>query len=376
MAQLRSDTVIARTDGSGVRNLNTYLDKVDAATSAATPNTIVQRDPAGRFKAAAPAAADDAARKAEVDAVQSNLTNHIADYVRQPGYGVATGSANAYAVTLSPAPPAYVDGMAIALKINEDNTGPATLNVNDLGPKPIKRPNGNDVAPGNLKAGSVYTLRFNGANFILQGEGGSGNAQPSDVLSGKTFTNDQGEQVGTMPNRGGIIITPGTTDQPIPLGFHDGTGKVVGDPDLIPQNIRAGVDIFGVIGSLVPAQIATGQTTITSSLLAFPYQDSSGNPVNKSTFFLEVTGLAFTPDFIFAKATNGSRWILYFVHGVMGGFGTTFQVLAGSSYSYSPFPEFRAFGLGSNGYVNLGFRLPLLNSDVLATFDWYAYKFS
>jgi hypothetical protein len=38
------------------------------ATSAAMPNRIVQRDSAGRFKAAAPAAADDVARKAEVDA--------------------------------------------------------------------------------------------------------------------------------------------------------------------------------------------------------------------------------------------------------------------------------------------------------------------
>jgi len=41
---------------------------VHGATSAATANTLVQRDSAGRFKAAAPAAADDVARKAEVDA--------------------------------------------------------------------------------------------------------------------------------------------------------------------------------------------------------------------------------------------------------------------------------------------------------------------
>lgn len=46
---------------------------VHGATSAATPNTIVQRDSAGRFKAAAPAASDDVARKADVDAVSNNL---------------------------------------------------------------------------------------------------------------------------------------------------------------------------------------------------------------------------------------------------------------------------------------------------------------
>lgn len=40
---------------------------VHGATSAATPNTIVQRDPDGRFKAAAPSASDDVARKDTVD---------------------------------------------------------------------------------------------------------------------------------------------------------------------------------------------------------------------------------------------------------------------------------------------------------------------
>jgi hypothetical protein len=40
---------------------------VHGATSAATPNTLVQRDPNGRFKAAAPSDPDDVARKQEVD---------------------------------------------------------------------------------------------------------------------------------------------------------------------------------------------------------------------------------------------------------------------------------------------------------------------
>lgn len=97
---------------------------------------------------------------------------HLADYVKHPGYGVATGSANAYEVTINPAPTSYVEGMAIVIKINVDNTGPSTINVNGLGAKAIKKPNGNDVSAGNLKSGSIYTLRYNGANFILQGEGG------------------------------------------------------------------------------------------------------------------------------------------------------------------------------------------------------------
>lgn len=49
------------------------------STSAATAGKIVQRDSAGRAKMAAPAAADDIARKAEVDTVQTNLDTHEAD---------------------------------------------------------------------------------------------------------------------------------------------------------------------------------------------------------------------------------------------------------------------------------------------------------
>ncbi|WP_127539397.1 hypothetical protein [Paenibacillus illinoisensis] len=53
--------------------------KSDASTSAATPDTLMQRDAEGRAKVAAPAAADDIARKTETDAVQANLDSHAAD---------------------------------------------------------------------------------------------------------------------------------------------------------------------------------------------------------------------------------------------------------------------------------------------------------
>jgi hypothetical protein len=49
------------------------------STSAATAGKIMQRDSSGRAKVAAPAASDDIARKAEVDAVQTNLDEHETD---------------------------------------------------------------------------------------------------------------------------------------------------------------------------------------------------------------------------------------------------------------------------------------------------------
>lgn len=179
-------------------------------------------------------------------AAASDLAAHLAEKVHVP-YAVASGSANTYSVTLSGIT-SYQEGLAVAVKINVDNTGASTLNINGLGAKAIKKPNGLDVSAGNLKAGSIYTMRYNGANFILQGSDAAGNATPGDVLSGKTFSNDSGEQIGTMPNRGAVVITPGTANQAIPAGYHNGAGYVVGDPDLVTGNIKAGANIFGVAG--------------------------------------------------------------------------------------------------------------------------------
>lgn len=115
------------------------------------------------------------------------------DYTKIIPYAVATGSANTYAVTLSPAPIAYGAGMAVTAKINIANTGASTLNINSLGAIPIKKANGNDVTSGNLKLNGVYTFRYDGTNFILQGEGGEyGTATAVEVLSGYTLGTENG----------------------------------------------------------------------------------------------------------------------------------------------------------------------------------------
>ena len=111
-----------------------------------------------------------------VKTVNDALVLHKADYVLQTGYATTTGSANNYAVTLNPAPASLVEGLCVAVKIHVTNTGTSTLNVNGKGAKTIKKPNGNNLVSGNLKAGSVYTVRYNGTNFILQGSDATGDA--------------------------------------------------------------------------------------------------------------------------------------------------------------------------------------------------------
>jgi len=63
------------------------LTTAHSATSAATANRIMMRDANGRAKVAAPSASDDIARKAEVDAVQSNLASHTAEKATEQNLG-------------------------------------------------------------------------------------------------------------------------------------------------------------------------------------------------------------------------------------------------------------------------------------------------
>ena len=122
---------------------------------------------------------------------QMKNTNDKVDTVGIP-YVTSTGTANTYAVTLSPAPTAYTDGMRVTVKINVAATGASTLNVNSLGAKAIKDSLGNAITSGGLKANTPYTFCYEATSgsFIVLGKGGGGTATASQILSGYTATTD------------------------------------------------------------------------------------------------------------------------------------------------------------------------------------------
>ncbi len=90
----------------------------------------------------------------------------------------------------------------------------------------------------------------------------AGTASGADILVGKTAYVDDEEVSGTMVNVGSTNIMPGTAAQAIEEGYHDGTGAVAGDVDLLAAKIKNHVTIFGVTGTLFNAAVPkTGQTT-------------------------------------------------------------------------------------------------------------------
>lgn len=81
-------------------------------------------------------------------------------------------------------------------------------------------------------------------------------ATESEILSGKTAYNKGNKVTGAMKNNGAVALKITTKAQKasIAQGYHDGAGGVEIDPTeqakLIPNNIRQGVNILGVVGDM------------------------------------------------------------------------------------------------------------------------------
>lgn len=95
----------------------------------------------------------------------------------------------------------------------------------------------------------------------------------AEILEGKTAYARGAKLVGTMPNKGAVNGAITTKDEQftIPTGFHDGSGKVGIDTTekskIIAANIKEGVTILGVTGTLAPASGVKAQSkTITPGI--------------------------------------------------------------------------------------------------------------
>ncbi|MDN4600051.1 hypothetical protein P5G61_02335 [Paenibacillus sp. F6_3S_P_1C] len=188
----------------------------------------------------------------------------VQDYIRQPGYAATTGTATTYTAALDPAPASLPDGFGITIVPHVANGANPTLNVNGLGAVALKDQKGVAYTAGKLVAGKPYTFRKVGSDFLADSGSSSGTAQPAQVLAGATFGNDNGDQVGTMPNNGAVTqnITTQNGTYTVPEGYHNGTGTVrAAITNLSAGNIKSGVSVGGVAGSF------TGNSYVNNVLL-------------------------------------------------------------------------------------------------------------
>ena len=125
-------------------------------------------------------------------------------------YATAAGTANAVTASVTPAPAALVEGLAVAIKISTTNTGAMTLNLNGLGAKSVLLDAANAVRAGDCAAGVIAFFTYDGTAWQLV---------PTDASVRNSAANTGGSTV-TYTSSGGTFI--------VPAGVYSLTAELVG----------------------------------------------------------------------------------------------------------------------------------------------------
>ena len=106
-------------------------------------------------------------------------------------------------------------------------------------------------------------------------DSGDATVQVAEILKDKTAYARGAKLTGTMPNNGAVSLTISTVNGAvtIPQGYHDGSGKVqilaTEQAKLIASNIKQGITILGVTGTLEPSSsVKVHAKTVTPSTSA------------------------------------------------------------------------------------------------------------
>lgn len=185
---------------------------------------------------------------------ESKITNLTADLaakasiagVQQEAYVYAadTGAANAYAVTLSPAP-TIVAGSEVVFLAAHACTGASTLAVNGGSPIAIKKAVSTALATGDILVGQIVTVKFDGTNWQLGGSssGGGGTTFGTDLAT-IDATHQKVLGLNTTPLDTTVSLTDGMTWQ-----YNATSGKWV------PVFDRATRPVSAVVGKPGAAQL-------------------------------------------------------------------------------------------------------------------------
>jgi hypothetical protein len=141
-------------------------------------------------------------------------------------FAITASGTDTYTATPSPAITAYTTNHHFYVTFTNANTGAATLNLATLGAKAIKKNSGVALAAGDISAGQILLLVYDGTNFQVVGGSGGGNRF---------------------------------------IGTHDASGNTLPSTNLTPGNEW----YISVTGSLDPGDGSGSQVVVVGTIIKF-----------------------------------------------------------------------------------------------------------
>lgn len=134
-------------------------------------------------------------------------------------YGASATGTDAYAITVTGGntPAAYATGQVFTFKADVVNTGAATLAVNALGAKTIKKNVSSDLANGDIAASQLVEVQYDGTNFQII------SLKSSLIPTRQVFTS-----TGTWTKPAGLLYAEIEVQGPGAGGGADGGGRGAG----------------------------------------------------------------------------------------------------------------------------------------------------
>lgn len=196
----------------------------------------------------------------------------LLNHAHESFYCVASGT-NTYTATPDPAITAYADKQVFFVKFTNANTATATLNLASLGAKDIKKDGNTALASGDINAGQVLILVYDGTNFQIIGGGGGDTGLVNITSTG------HGRSVGDVVINNGVTKFDASTHDPARIwGVVETvtdtnnfivrkiqTGDVVNNLSGLTADTLYYIQDNGSISSsqtLLPIGVALGTTTI------------------------------------------------------------------------------------------------------------------
>lgn len=194
--------------------------------------SVVVDVPASTAQAGIVVLASNSEVAAGADTGKAVTSQGVAKAVQSGGYSYAadSGSANAITISLTPAPAAYVAGLAVEVKVNATNTGATKINVNGLGAKSVQF-NGATLTAGQLVAGQIYSMVYDGTNFQVSSPVAFaiGRVQAAGELAPASGSIIKGYNVSSVTFSGAIVTVAyaNSITNPVPVvnGGDSGNGS-------------------------------------------------------------------------------------------------------------------------------------------------------